>query len=626
MKTMIVTTPIRPKPTPFPPFGSLALIKYLRKAGLENVVFYDIDCLRPSFDQALEHIVRERPDVLGISAVVSTAYAYTKRLSEAVKARLPDTLVVVGGNMAASAEILLRKTGTDLCVIGEGEVVFANLAKRAAQTRRPEDFKDIAGLALIDPAGQMINTGYETQIPGPEIYDIDWDDLARGSNIEHFFPTATKDAVITDEVFNGDPRIREPHRQGKRFGYLYASKGCVNRCTFCHRWDKGLRVIPVDLLMQRLEELIERFNVGFVKFADENFGADPRWLKEFCEKIRRYDVLWHCGTRVRGMTPEVVAMMKDAGCARLGFGIETGSEKMLMVMEKKVGVAENYRAVETTQALAIAAPIALVIGMPGETKETIRETITFCQHAKTLAPTLNPNDLSINYAQALPGTPLYEFARAKGFIGRDIDGEEQYLISISDKDAHDEFSTLNFTEESTLACQTWRPLLTIETNYAFIRKWGIETYLRNLLTDRNFFSMDDATDTGYFANPRRLLETKSSASSGAPSDQPSGVLPRRPSLLRLLRKRQLGLALICYPVLAYRLRHFLIGLVLIKDAQKFGVPYALSLLADHLKLRLSKLMAASRRFEYKSLRKIVDKDIGPLMGDAEATLQLRKGR
>ena len=106
MKVMLVTTPIRPLPTYFPPIGSLSIISYLRKHGIP-VDFYHIDALRPTYDEALQHIVAARPDVLGISSVVSTAYEYTKRLALDVKAALPETLIIVGGSLAASAEISL---------------------------------------------------------------------------------------------------------------------------------------------------------------------------------------------------------------------------------------------------------------------------------------------------------------------------------------------------------------------------------------------------------------------------------------------------------------------------------------------------------------------------------------
>ena len=128
---MIVTTPIRPTPTAFPPIGSLSIISYMRRQGVKGVEFYNIDGNRPSFEDAVAHIVSSKPKVLGISAVVSTAYEYTKRLSLAVKQQLPETVIVCGGNLAASSEILLRRTGIDICVLGEGEITMTRVVKCA---------------------------------------------------------------------------------------------------------------------------------------------------------------------------------------------------------------------------------------------------------------------------------------------------------------------------------------------------------------------------------------------------------------------------------------------------------------------------------------------------------------
>ena len=79
MKVLIATTPIRPLPTDFPPIGSLSLMNFLRKHGVEDIEFYHIDGNRPDYDEVLAHIRDSAPDVLGISSVVSTAYAYTKK-------------------------------------------------------------------------------------------------------------------------------------------------------------------------------------------------------------------------------------------------------------------------------------------------------------------------------------------------------------------------------------------------------------------------------------------------------------------------------------------------------------------------------------------------------------------
>src|SRR5713101_1154783 len=98
MKVTICTTPIRPVPTDYPPFGSMAIIQALQQAGYDPQ-FLDIDGLRPSFDDVIKHFRDAAPDVVAISAVVSTAYAYVKKLCLALRQVLPHTKIVLGGNL-----------------------------------------------------------------------------------------------------------------------------------------------------------------------------------------------------------------------------------------------------------------------------------------------------------------------------------------------------------------------------------------------------------------------------------------------------------------------------------------------------------------------------------------------
>lgn len=606
MKVMIVTTPIRPEPTSTPPIGSLSIVKHLRTNGIDDVEFYNIDANRPRYDDVLKHIEQVKPDVFGISAVVSTAYAYTKRLANDVKAMFPQALLVVGGNLAASAEILLRKTGADVCVVGEGEVTLTRLVRRWGETRNIRDFHDINGLVYLDEAGSLVNTGYPAALRKEEIYDFDWDDLEKSADIKTFFPSAFGDDGVPLEWFRQDPRTYEPHRRDKTVGILSCAKGCVARCTFCHRWDKGIRYIPVDLLMERLKEMVERYNVGFLLCGAETFGVDKRWLGEFCERIKELDILWLApGVRANSLDQEWIATMKDAGCVRIVYGNETGSDDILKVMEKKVSLQDNYNSVKWAAEAGLHAPIQLVIGMPGESSRTIAETIEFCKFGTTVTPNQNPNDLSINYAQALPGTPLYEFARRKGMIPTGIDGEEAYLEAISDRDAHDEYTTLNFTDSPSLICRVWRPRITIETNYNFIKRFGLGHYY-DVVQGR--VHPDPAEAQGYFANPKRLLESE------APSD---GEIP---GLLSLLRSGKFGLAMVYHPVFFYRIRGLLPVLVLAKEARARGLKEALQSTFSALAKRVPLLP------RYASLRKLVDKELDDPSGDDPAMVPLRKGR
>jgi anaerobic magnesium-protoporphyrin IX monomethyl ester cyclase len=628
MKIMIVTTPLRPIPTAYPPMGSLSLCNYLRKNGVRDVKFYNIDSNRPSYEEALAHIIAQKPSILGISAVVSTSYAYTKQMSLDVKKALPETLVVVGGNLAASAEILLRKTGTDICVLGEGEKTLLKIVKRAQQTRDLNEYVDIPGLAMIDPDGALINTGYETPLANDEIYDVDWQDLAKSSDITRFI----YDPYEADQALSWllhDPRAHEPHRQGKKVVELHAAKGCVARCTFCHRFDKGIRYIPVDLLRERIRVLTDQYNIGYLVIADENFGTDRRWLTEFCEMIGEFDLLWRvAGMRVNCISPEQIQIMKSVGCVSIIYGMETGSPSMLKIMEKKTTVEQNCNAMKWTIEAGLYSIIQLVIGMPGESSKTIKETIEFCKYGLTLDQSQNSNNLSINYAQALPGTPLYEFARRRGMIGYSLDDEEAYLLNISDKNAHDEISQLNFTDYPALEAHTWRPRITIETNYAYVKKFGLAYYHQVLLNDTNYFT-SARTENGRFANPQRLIDASIATDTlhGTKDRMTLTGSQSLPSLISLIKNGKLGMAIICYPILAYYIRHFIILLGIFKNIRRLSARKNTSLIARYLRhyFNLGKWSKKSDA-NWKSLRKIVMDDFPKPIDDSPAMAPLRKGR
>lgn len=482
MKTLIVTIPIRPEPETFPPIGSLSIMNYIRRQGYEDVAFYDIDAFRPSIDEAVEHIISVKPDVLGISAVVSTAYSYSKKLSLRIKEALPDTMIVLGGNLAASAEIILRKTGVDICVTGEGEITLHKILQRMETTRDLEQYADIPGLVFLNAADQVVNTGYEEPLDVGNIYDISYDDLERYSRRDHYIYNAFREGdqlVWSPGAF--DQRTYEPHRREKRMATLSVGKGCVAKCTFCHRWDKGIRHIPIDVLMKRIDLLIERYNIGFLDLHIESFGSDRRWLEEFCERIKPYDLLWRAsGVRARSVTPEVLDMVKECGCVSFIYGFETGSAEMLQIMEKKIPMQTNFDAAKWTLDAGMLTVAQFVVGMPGESNATIKETTEFAKFVYVQAPWLKPNMISINYVQALPGTPIYEYARRKGVIGSSIDAEEEYLQLVSDRNACDSSVSYNYTDAPMIDWYSWRPRIVNAVNRAYIKTFGLDQFIRVL--------------------------------------------------------------------------------------------------------------------------------------------------
>ena len=133
--------------------------------------------------------------------------------------------------------------------------------------------------------------------------------------------------------------------------------------------------------MKRLDYLIKKHNVGFVSFGDENFGTDKRWLGPFIDEISKRDLIWSVsGMRVNCIDEEWIVKMKAAGCSSIVYGMESGSQKMLDIMEKRTTTQQNRDALKWTVKHKLDTVVQLVIGMPGETPETIKESADFCSY------------------------------------------------------------------------------------------------------------------------------------------------------------------------------------------------------------------------------------------------------
>lgn len=475
LKVVICTTPIRPVPVDSPPFASMAVIQALRAGGYDPY-FLDIDCLRPPFEEVERFFAERQPDVLGISAVVSTAYEYVKRLRALVRRVSPKTRVIVGGNLAASAEVLHRFAGVDYCVTGEGELTGVNLMDylkdRVASGKPGEDYealRRIKGLTFLDAKGELVFTGFERLLRAEELFDPDYSILEKYSKIDHFITefTTRPDYIV-------DPRSYEPHRKGKKMAVVTLSKGCVARCTFCHRWEKGYRTLPIVNLVRHIRYLQERYNVGFVQIADENFGSDRRQVDEWVEAAKELDVIFHvAGMRARTVNLPMLKRLKEAGCVAAYYGMETGSPRILQVMEKNLKIEESLNAARWMREAGLFTIYQLVLGMPGESHETIRETTEFFKQTTEILDTPPIKKLSINFIQALPGTPVYEYARHRGLLGKTLADEEAYLRLVSDTEAGDDTKFINFTDWDYLTVQSWRRQIILECTVNWRKKKGL---------------------------------------------------------------------------------------------------------------------------------------------------------
>lgn len=586
MKIVICTTPIRPVPTDAPPAASMALIQSLREHGYEPY-FYDIDSKRPSFEQVLKFFREYKPDFVGISAVVSTAYEYTKKLSLALKEMYPDMPLAVGGNLAASAELLHRFCKVDICGIGEGDKVIINLARYVESHKGPLDREalgKIKGLTFLNEKGDMVFTGYEDLLPAEELKDPDYSIVEQYSTLSQF---------LTDPLehpgFSRDPRTYESHRRGKKSGIVVSAKGCVARCTFCHRWDKGYRPLPVDKVIHKMKYLIDRYNVGFFCIGDENFGSDKNQVAEFIKEVKKLDVLYSLhGVRCRTVDLELLKTLRASGCSSIFYGMETGSTRILQVMEKNATCETNLNAARWTEEAGLYTVYQMILGMPGETSETVQETLDFIKKITEVRKERPSKLLSINYIQALPGTPVFEHARQKGLIGKTLEDEEKYLIEISDVNANDDTKFINFTEEDYFTVQSWRHKILFEAERHWLRvhNWKAPDYR---LPDGSIPQGQDYYTQGGYFNLKKVVHSN--------------------FVFRYL-----------YPLRPLYLAAYVVTKSFFRQPQRVFWRNVI----DYFRVRIRKHVALE---EYKSLRRIVKENTPPSLTLTEQSMQpLRDGR
>jgi len=432
----------------------MAIIQSLRKIDIE-AKFYNIDYFRYSHEEIEAYFEENQFDVVGISAVVSTAYSYTKYLSNLIRRVSPNTFTIVGGNLGASSEILLKKCAIDFCIIGDGEGIIRNLIPLLKE--KSLDYgrlRATKGIAFLDEQQSFYFSGYGEKPLAEEIEFPDYRILEEDGSIDHFIPERRPEEYAVDEQ----------RGKGKRKAKVVSAKGCVARCTFCHRFEQGFRVLPIDPMIEYLQHLKSKYDVGFIDVCDENFGSDQKATWELVSKLGELGFKWRAtGVRTRTVTREALQHWKDNGCLTANYGIESGSPKMLEVMEKNLKLEDNVRALKLMGEVGLMTTVQLIIGMPGENDDTISETIDFLKevapyikHWEKNAPS---SRISINYAQALPGTPLYEIGRQHGLIGKNIDGEEKYLVGISNTDAYSQDHFINFTGLPMLKVLLWRHLM-----------------------------------------------------------------------------------------------------------------------------------------------------------------------
>ena len=386
MKITLVNPPYPPNAHSHPPFIPLGLA-YLgavaEQAG-HSVTVIDCQGERLNYESFRQRIAGVPSDVVGVTST-TLLYNSAKTIMEVAKEVHPNAINMIGGSHVSFwDENALKETKAfDLIVRKEGELTFLELLDRIQANK---GFEDVLGTTV------RTKNGIQRNEDRPFLNDLD----SLPSPAYHLLP------------------LDSYHRMGKTIFPIVTSRGCVQWCDFCstvRMFGRGYRVRSPKKVVDDMEMLHSKYGESQFTFYDDAFTINRNHTLEMCAdiKARKLDVEWDCETRVDAVDKELLEKMRDAGCITIWFGVESGSEKILDKMHKKINREQVREAFKMAQKVGMMTIASAVIGFPGETEETAWETINFIN-------SLNPDDIGCYIATPYPGTPMYEEVIKNGWL------------------------------------------------------------------------------------------------------------------------------------------------------------------------------------------------------------------
>lgn len=371
----------------YPPVSLLYLAASLQNAGFEPGVI-DANAFGLS-DEQIEHKIKSAaPEIIGIS-LYSEVLSHVYELTQIAKKAVPNAKIVLGGPHATAIpkKTLDQFPLVDFVLTGEAEDSFPLLC---SAIKNNKGFKKICGLYYRD--------GKKT-VSGPP----------------HLFPDVNTIAWPAKNLV-ADAYLQKKYHsllvRKRPVDTLFTSRGCPFSCGFCYNFRKKYRARTPEDVMQELVE-IRGFGIRDIEICDDTFTVNQdRALKIFDLIIKeKLDVSFRIKSRVDVFNEKLAGAAKKAGVYLVSFGMESGSQRILDAMDKKITLAQNAEACRLTRQYRMACHSSWVLGYPGETQDTVEATVRFILKNK-------PATVNLAVLRPYPGTPAYEIAsQSKALVG-----------------------------------------------------------------------------------------------------------------------------------------------------------------------------------------------------------------
>jgi anaerobic magnesium-protoporphyrin IX monomethyl ester cyclase len=419
MRVCLINPPrIQPKawgkPNVVPPIGLAYVAAVLEKAhevciidvpteGWRNLQEIDGTKYRVGLSNAeiADRVKRWLPDVVVIEIPFSGWSKTAFEVASAVKGVNKEVVIVLEGlHPSARPEACLANPDVDFVVIGEPEISVFELVE--ALGKEPGDFKKVSGIGFVEDGVPVFTA------PRPVLEDLD----SLPFPARHLLPMETYFAVVKEKPLRGEV--------SKPWTLMVTSRGCSYNCVFCTHhivWGRKWRGRSPENVVDELEQVIKTYGVKQIDFLDDNMTLDRKRMADICDLIvkkgLRFEWFTPNGVRADTLDETLLRKMKKSGCKKIRVAPESGVQRVVdQIIGKNLDLKSVERAVALCKKVGIRVGCFFVIGLIGETKEEIKETINFAYKLRQLGA----ESFVFSIATPVYGTRLYEQAKQGGFL------------------------------------------------------------------------------------------------------------------------------------------------------------------------------------------------------------------
>jgi len=393
----------------FPPLNLAQVAAVIETTG-HDVRIIDCNVLDLTEEELIKEIKNYNPDIIGFT-ITTYFFHETVDFVRYLKTKIRKPVLIGGMHLSFYPRETFSYNVFDYGIIGNCEESLPQLLD-VLNSKNYKGLEQLRGIIYMEGKKIMINPPKE-----PE------------QNIDSYpFPARH---LLLNEKYNSFIS------QFKNFTAMISSRGCPYRCIFCEQRSKKFYARSAKSIVDEMEECEKRYGVREIDIFDSSFTIIKRRVIDVCKeyRARKLKVKWSIRTRVDLVDTEVLDHLSESGCIRIYYGIESGNKEILKTLRKSTNLSQIKKVLKATKKRGIATFGYFMIGSPGETEETIKETIAFAK------------SLKLDYAQfsklsTLPGTDLYDLLKKE--IKEDY--WRNYILDKSKKKVLPRYNT-DLTEE-----------------------------------------------------------------------------------------------------------------------------------------------------------------------------------